>query len=403
MNNNKPYDNNKPHDNNRPHNNANTHYQIIPQESTNNSNIELGNASINRDTILSFPEGLDKTQSKGLPNGIIKGLSKGLQQPPISTIDYLKSYLPEDGEISIDERQRTGCWGFIALIIFIVIVSTVSKSFWYVQYNEYALRRNTYHGVDIYKTYTSGRYFLTLDNTMVYFHSTYQESTFTSKLFSDAGLEFDCLMTFYYKLPKNNVGKIYNFYSVQYDNVVTNSAKQVIKDISSTFSVSTFMQNRSFIEQSIGIGLEVYLNNTIGIIAPNKYFKIININFPQTLIDASLNTAIALQNNLVNLYQQNVDLITADTNSLKVDIDTQTTMVLQDATNQANELITNANSQATNIALVARSNGLKLLLNTLNITLSNNKNKLITQFSVMDNVNNITILNGLSNNVILTF
>ena len=316
-------------------------------------------------------------------------------------MDYLKSFLPNDDEIYSDEIKRTGYWSLFGLIIFIVIVTTVSKSFWYVQYDEYALRRNTYHGVDIYNTYTSGRYFLTLDNSMVYFRSTYQESTFTSKLFSDAGLEFDCLMTFYYKLPKDNVGNIYNSYSVQYGSVVTNSAKQVIKDIASTFSVNTFMQNRSFIEDKIGVGLELYLNDTIGIIAPNKYFKIININFPQALIDASLNTAIALQNNLLNIYQQNVDLITADTNSLKVDIDTQTMLVLQDATNQANEIISNSNSQSTNIALVARSNGLKLLFNTLNITLASSKNKLITQFSVMDNANNITILNGLGNNVIL--
>jgi regulator of protease activity HflC (stomatin/prohibitin superfamily) len=318
----------------------------------------------------------------------------------VSTLCACSSYNPDD-EATPDYIRSVGYWAFFALVVAIIVISTIASSFWYVSYSQYALRRNTYSGVDLTPTFTEGRYFQTLVNSMVYFPSTYQEVTFESKTFAENGLEFDCQITFYYRLPKDSVGSIYNKYSTSYDTRVVNNAKQVAKNVASTFSVDNFLSNRTYIERKIAIELEPYLLDTVGVYAPADYFKIINIVFPETLMSKSLETAVALQNNQVQSYQQEVDLIEADTQKLKATIDAQTSRTIEYAKNQATQIITNAHSKATQILLVARSDGIDTVCNELEINSSDSKNKLTKVFAVMDNLNNITMLSNVKGGTLL--
>lgn len=287
------------------------------------------------------------------------------------------------------------------VISVIIIVTCVTMSFWYVPYYNYALRRNTYHGVALNDLYEEGRYFLTLDNSLIYFPSTYNEITFNSKTFAENGLEFDCYVTFYYKLPKDNVGKIYDSYSTAYETRVVNNAKQIAKNVASTFSVDDFLTNRTYIETSIANVLEKYLKDTVYVEAPAEYFKIVNIIFPATLIDKSLETAIALQNNEIQEFQQQVNIIEADTNKLKAEIDAETKRTLEYANNLAYQMVTNSQSESTKILSVARSNGIKQVCENINLQDSNDVNKLTNVFAVMDNANNFTMLNDVKGGVLL--
>lgn len=306
----------------------------------------------------------------------------------------------EDRELSKKEENchNYGIGAFI--IIAIVVITTITKSFWYVSYNEYALRKNSYNGVDITKTYEEGRYFLTLDNSLVYFPSTLQEVSFQSSIFAENGLEFDLDITFYYKLPKNKVGKIYNKYSTNYHSRITNNAKQVTKNIASTFPVDYFLQNKSYIEKTIANELELDLSNTIGVIVPKTFFKIIKISFPETLISKSLDTAIALQNNEIEQHKQEVDIIKADTSKLKAIIDAETSRTIEYANNEASLLVANGKSQAIQILIKARSDGINKVCNFVNITDSEEKKRLITIFAVMDNQHNVTMFNQIKNTLI---
>lgn len=311
------------------------------------------------------------------------------------------TWMSDDSEVPIDFCKSFTYYSFFTLVIMIVIVSTVATSFWYVPYNKYALRRNTYHGVALNNVYEQGRYFFTLDNSLVYFPSTYKEITFTSKTFAENGLEFDCYITFYYRLPKNNVGKIYDSYSTAYENRVINNAKQIAKNVASTFSVDDFLTNRTYIETTIGKKLEYYLNDTVNVDAPSEYFKIVNIIFPTTLIDKSLETSIALQNNEIQSYYQKVSIIEADTNKLKSEIDAETVKTLEYAKNSAFQMITNSQSESTKILSVARSDGIKHVCENINVKKSDDINRLTNVFAVMDNSNNFTMLNDVTGGVLL--
>jgi frataxin-like iron-binding protein CyaY len=307
----------------------------------------------------------------------------------------------KERELENDEMSCNFCWIFWWLIVAVIIIACISKSFWYVSFDEYTLRRNTYNGVTLSKVYTQNRYFLPLTESMVYFPSVFNEVTYTSQTFAENGLEFECLITFYYRLPKDKIGEIYNSYSMNYDLRVINNAKQIVKNIASTFSVVNFLENRIYIEKTIAIELEIYLKNTIGVDAPKEYFKIINIVFPTSLMDASLTTAIALQNNQIQLYQQEVDVINADTNKLKARIDAETNRTLEFANNEASQIITNSQSQANQIVLVSRSTGIKKVCTALNISTSEDTNKLTRAFAIMDNTNDVTMLNDVNSGVLL--
>ena len=286
------------------------------------------------------------------------------------------------------------------LLVSVVIITTITLSFHYVSYDQYALKRNKYHGVHLGTVYNQGRYFLTLDNDFVYFPSTYQPIKFTSKTFSDNGLEFDLDVSFYYKLPKEEIGSIYNLYSTNYGSRIENNAKQVTKNVASNFNVDQFLQNRTHIEQTIGQELEKQIKNISNIDAPSQYFKIINIKFPTMLIDKSLDTAIALQNNEIAIKQQNVNIIKADTNQMVSKINAEKDLTYAYAQTEANKIIANANSASVNMMLVARSNGLDSLCNKLNITSSHDINRINKVFAIIDNANNVTLFNTMTNVII---
>lgn len=304
-----------------------------------------------------------------------------------------------DEDMNQEDTQKYICKIYtfyvpVSLIISIIIIVTVTMSFWYVSYNQYALIRNTYNGVDLHNVYGQGRYFMTLPNSMVYFPSTYTEVTYTSKTFAENGLEFDCYITFYYKLPKKNVGSIYDSYSTTYDTRVINNAKQITKNIASTFSVNNFLNNRTYIETTMAYALEDYLMSTVMVDAPAEYFKIVNIIFPQTLIDKSLETAIALQNNNIQSYQQQVDVINADTLKLKAEIDAESSRTIEYANNQASQIIVNSQSEASKILAVVRSKGIEQVCNVTGINSQMDINAVTNVFAVMDN-SNFTMLNNL--------
>jgi hypothetical protein len=304
-----------------------------------------------------------------------------------------------DDEMTLNDTYNFLCSSLIFIISLIIIITTVVLSYHYVRYDKYTLRLNTYHGADISKVYSEGRYFLTLDNSMIYFPSTYERISFTSSAFSDNGLEFDLNVSFYYRLPKENLGIIYNSYSTSYENKIEANAKQVTKNIASTFSVEEFLSNRTWIEESIGMGLQTQIYQTLKIYVPYNYFKIITITFPSILISKSLDTAIALQTNQIALLQQEVNVIKADTQQMISQIEASTSKIENYALTLSNQIKLNAQSVSTNMLLTSRTDGLDLFCSILNITNPDQINKINKIFNMIDNANNLTLFNT-PNNII---
>lgn len=287
----------------------------------------------------------------------------------------------------------------ILIICLVVIVPCVTLSFHYVNYDEYGIRNNVYKGADLSTVYDQGRYFLTLDNEMLKFPSTYQRIDITSAVFAENGLEFDCVSSFVYRLPKEHLGEIYDTYGMNYDSRVENTASQVIKNVASTFSENEFLSNRTDIRDAIANELEYVIDRDFNIEVPESLFEILSITFPQSVVDIRLETAIALQNNELLEKQQNVNIVIADTNKMKASIDAQTEQTLLFSETRASKLVEDARTSSVQIALTTRGNGISLLCNELNITDSRERVRVVEIFAIMDN-GNYTYVNGIDNALI---
>lgn len=299
-------------------------------------------------------------------------------------------------EININPKYYL-IFSFLFLAFILIICTTIPLSFHYINYNEYSLEQNVYGNVNINKVYTKGRIFKTLNYKFIKFPSTYQKIIFDSTVFSENGLEFILTATTQYRLPMTNLGKIYNTYSTNYNSRVLNNAKQIVKNTASSFSVNSFLQNRTIIETTIGENMEVDLNIFVGVESPAKFFKITSIIFPDSIIETSLDTAISLQNNQIQVFQQNVDVIISDTNKIVSQITANTNRLLEFSLNTASLLVSNSISEATQITDIARSKGISDICNLLNITDTILKNKLIKVLAITDNNSNITMLNDIGN------
>jgi len=309
-------------------------------------------------------------------------------------------------DIEEKEFSETDTWVTIAIytvfIIFVIVVScTVSLSFWYINYSQYALEKNTYTGVRLADTKEEGRYFLPLTEQMVVFPATFNEVSFVSESFADNGLEFNIHISFFYKLPKNNIGKIYDQFSTNYHTRVVSNSKRLVKNEAAQFPVDYYLENRSYIEDTIATALEIDLMDTVYVDAPAFYFKITRIEFPASLIATSLNTAKSLQQNEVEEYLQDIDVINADTNALKAAIDANAVQTIEFANNEAVRILTTSKAQADRILLITRSNGLEHVCFNLKITTPSLKMKLVEAFAIKDNTHDPKILNDLGSGVLV--
>lgn len=323
----------------------------------------------------------------------------------VSNVDtfYIFGCIPIEDKHMSDEDESNMNWFYgISLLAAIVIIATVTPSFWYVNYSQYTLDMNTYTGVRLKDTNGEGRYFLPLTEQMVYFPATYQYVEFVSESFADNGLEFDIHVGFYYRLPKDNVGAIYDSFSTNYGSRVENNAKRLVKNMASTFTVKQYQENRTYIEESIAVALETDLLDTVLVEAPRSLFKITNIKFPDTLVDTSLQTAEALQQNEIEEFLQDIDVIHADTNKQKAEIDARAVQKVEFANNEGAKLIANSISESNQIVLVARSDGINNVCEELNITNPVEKNRLVNAFAIMDNVNDPKILHDLRGSVLVS-
>lgn len=277
----------------------------------------------------------------------------------------------------------------VGLFLFasVMIIAFVVPSIRYVSYNEYAMKQNKFGEVDLQTVYTQGRYVISFMYNLVKLPSTMQKINVTSTVFSNLGLEFDIHIEVYYQLPIENLGEIYHQFSLNYENRITNIIKTTVKDIATSFNVDDYVINRTEVERTFSNDVHQKLQESIGVDIPVLYFRMLDIIFPQSVVDSSLASAIEIQTNQIRNYEQQVAVIEADTNNQVAAINIQTNLTLATAMIESNQIITNSISQANSIVLAARAQGIQYVMNLLNITTPEMQSEFIRLTSILDGIN----------------
>lgn len=276
------------------------------------------------------------------------------------------------------------CVGTVLLIVFL---ATLIPSFKYVEYNEYGLLQHKFGEVELTPVYKQGRYIKSPIYRMVTLPSVYQLIDIKSAVFSNLGLEFDIHIVVYYRLPEETLGEIYHQFSTNYGNRIENIVKTIVKDTATEYNVDDYVKNRRKIQEKFSREVHRQLTSSIKIDIPSLFFRLLDIDFPQTVVSSSLTSAIELQNNQIQFYKQQVAIIEADTNNLVAAILIQTNMTLSYANIQAKQIIANSISQADGIVAAARGQGISYTLHVLNITTPVLRDEFIKLISILDGIN----------------
>lgn len=325
-----------------------------------------------------------------------------------------RNYLPvstNDNELEINNNNKNN---FINIFIkkinknlgiinmfYLLLLIFILFSMNFVNYNQYAFAHNIFTSVDTSNVLGQGFYLYPPWTKLEYFPSTYQNVKLFEPVFSDNGLEFDLEVIFYYRLKKNKLASIYNLFSKNYHNRILSNSKQIIKNIGSKYSVDDYILNRFIIEKDIGLSLSKELDIEIGIDINPKFVKITNIKFPENVVQTNLLSAIAQQQNDVEINQQNYQSVLAETNYIVSQLKTESEQISEFSKNEANLLISNTDSLSKNIIGKAKLQGLNNFFITLNITDSKTKNMYIDWFGINDNTNSTLVIGFDSNNLFI--
>lgn len=132
---------------------------------------------------------------------------------------------------SYELNEKNGFYISLVVIGIVVMCACVTESFHYVNFDEYALLQDVYGSVRLSKVYGEGRYFFPLNYDLLRFPSRYQSVNFDAVVFSETGLEFSVEIGFYYRVPKENLGKVYDSFSNNYNDRVVSNAQTTIKNV----------------------------------------------------------------------------------------------------------------------------------------------------------------------------
>ena len=276
--------------------------------------------------------------------------------------------------------------GLVILIICGLLLLMLPFSLHFIPYNKYALIKNRLGVVHSSPVLTQGTYYLFPLYSIVTFPSVFIRDHFESTVFSDTGLVFDLQIEYEYAIPQNKVYDIYNEFSMNYDIIIKTNSRKTIKNAASIFSVSDFLQNRTYIEKYIAQSVSTSLFEYVGVNAPTEYFRITGIDFPSNILNNSLVSALAIQKMELQENQQQVNIIIADTNQMVSKINAEATKILLNSYSVANSTVSKSQYVADNLVESARSNGIKKIVDHLQIS-----NELVGEFvnvmAMMDNQN----------------
>jgi regulator of protease activity HflC (stomatin/prohibitin superfamily) len=251
-----------------------------------------------------------------------------------------------------------GC-GFVSLIVGIILICV---SFQYVEYNQYGLKRNTLtNTVFTNKIYENGRYMMGPSVNMIYFEKDYQKVDFSGSnalsVSNDDGTGFHITVTFFYRIQKENIEKLYNKFGTNYKSKILSLSQSTLKNTAILYNIDDYLTKRSTITKSIKTNVTATLNN---IWIDVDELQLHEVLFPEVVNNKYLDAAVQLQVNAKMEYEQDADLIRQETSRLVEVINANETLVLAEAEANYNIITQLAGVNATQLIETAKTEELKL-------------------------------------------
>lgn len=268
-------------------------------------------------------------------------------------------------------RNKAILVGFVAIVIASIIM--IACSFQYVEWDQYALKRNTASNtVDYGTVYENGRFFWGLGYSPVTFGRTMVTVDFSGTnsivIFSEGGLELQISCSFQYAVIKDELPTLYRNYGTTYPKQLQSIALSILKNIAPTFTLEQYYNNRDLIRESMFTALKDGLKEKINVQV--YHFQLNYIQLPDTVISKLLRISVQNLTNIEAQYIQQAAVTRQETANMAQAILANATVVNQTAVAQASFIVQQANAQAFTVQQTAKKDGLALLYSALSLNTS---------------------------------
>ncbi|CAC5368306.1 unnamed protein product [Mytilus coruscus] len=292
--------------------------------------------------------------------------------------------------------------GIVAVVAFILglISILIVASYSYLDYYEYGLKRQKSTGsVDKTEVYDGGRYFIGPDFEFKVFPADLHKVDLDdAKVFSSDKLEVQVTAHFQYAIRKNELISLHDAYDLGYKEVMKSSALDAVKGAITVYNVRELINNRSEIEQTVWKSVRERLGGTccnsycgktnplctncLTVCSPShrglnvevKFFQLGRIQIPSDVEKQFIRASTLKEQNEEEKLKQNAVIVRKETNQKVAEIENEAKEISQNATAQAALIQSIAQANYTAFLETARSEGLKQVFSSLQITQQDQKN-----------------------------
>eukprot|EP00484_Ammonia_sp_Unknown_P026546 CAMPEP_0197031546 /NCGR_PEP_ID=MMETSP1384-20130603/10526_1 /TAXON_ID=29189 /ORGANISM="Ammonia sp." /LENGTH=279 /DNA_ID=CAMNT_0042461089 /DNA_START=118 /DNA_END=957 /DNA_ORIENTATION=+ len=258
-------------------------------------------------------------------------------------------------------------------------------SFVYVEYDEYAFKKSTTtNKVDQSQVYDNGRYLWGFNHKKVAFPKLFQLQELNLSVSNVEGVSVNVAISFWYRLPKEDLSKIYSTYGTNYETQLVSIARAAVRNTAVIFSVNQFLNNRTIVRDQIAQNVSIALEG-MNIDCPAYTVQLNEIEFSATLLATHLNAAITLENNLKKEYEKEAAGIRAETDKLVEEYTANTTIVTRTAEANKTAEIETAQAKYDEIIAEARGIGLATTMEALGIVAEAEKARFLKLMAILDN------------------
>lgn len=277
-------------------------------------------------------------------------------------------------------------FGVVFFISAILLLVMLPLSFSYVEYDQWALKKNKIENtVELDTTYDVGRYFWGVDHAPLTYSRQYQKVEKDFSIFPSSGLEFTINVIFYYRIQKENLGKIYKSFGTALHSQVVNRANARIKNIAPLFDLEQYITHRPLITVALHSGLVDELAS-IWVDVPYNKFYLAEVKIPNEIKQRNLDASIQKQTNIEEKNRQLATLVRKETEKLEQEINANITLIGATAVASQERIHKEAEAIAEKVRSSADGLGMKNLFMQINVTDSTTKEKYVSYFAYLDSI-----------------
>ena len=297
------------------------------------------------------------------------------------------------------KRAFCNCYVLWTIIILVsigllLLIILLPLSYYYVEYDKYALDRNKIHGgggIDYKHTYEYGRYFWGVGHTTETIPRILQLVEYKTELlaFTTSGLEFMIECSFHYRIPRNGVTTLFRLYHQSYSNQIRSVALRALKNVATEYSLDEYITKRKIIHLAMYNELVIDLSTLCGDIKcieiPHpQHFQLRKVVVPTSIHNTWLLSVIRIEENIAQQNIQTKILVEKETERLESIISANITLINIARDNEIALLIQSAKAEEFRIINTAKGDGKKILIDAIGLIDKNDIEKLLDIMLVLD-------------------